>query len=134
MTTSPASACRRACTSTPQAESANGWNRWGAEVKQFAREVAEVRVVTDRLNADPSNFTMSWGGLVVLAADDDAAREKATQLGAGASTIVGGPQTVSSAIARYRDAGAEWVILGPVDSSNPDNAARIGDEVLRRVR
>lgn len=116
------------------AESANGWNRWGAEAEQFAREVAEVKTLANRLNADPYNFTMSWGGLVVLAADDDAAREKATRLSAGPSTIVGGPETVSSAIARYRDAGAEWVILGPVDSSDPDNAALIGDELLSRVR
>lgn len=116
------------------AESANGWNRWGASVDRFRAEAAEVKVLADRLNDDAANFTMSWGGLVVLGSDDDAARDKAERLGASGSAMVGGPSTIAAAIARYRDAGAEWVILGPVDSSDPINAALIGDELLRRVR
>ena len=116
------------------AESANGWNRWGADVERFGREAAEVAVLAGRLNPTPEAFTMSWGGLVVMDTDDDRAREKATRLGAGASTIVGGPSTIATALARYRDAGADWVILGPVDSSDPVNAELIGDQLLGRVR
>ena len=116
------------------ADSSSGWNRWGADVEQFAAEVAEVQTLVGRLNPDPDAFTMSWGGLVVIDRDDDTAREKATRLGAGSSTIVGGPSTISSALARYRDAGADWVILGPVDSTDPANAGLIGDEILGRVR
>ncbi|MEP6624640.1 MAG: LLM class flavin-dependent oxidoreductase [Acidimicrobiia bacterium] len=116
------------------AESAAGWNRWGADLEHFGAEAAEVQRLVERLNPDPPNFTMSWGGLAVLARDDDTAQEKAQRLGAGSSTIVGGPSTVATAVARYRDAGAEWVILGPIDSTDPDNAALIGDEILARVR
>ena len=116
------------------AEGASGWNRWGADVDQFRTEATEVQTLVDRLNPDPTDFTMSWGGLVVIARDDDTAHEKAHRLGAGPSTIVGGPSTVATAITRYRDAGADWVILGPVDSGDPANAALIGDEVLSRVR
>ncbi len=116
------------------AESAQGWNRWGADVEQFGREAAEVAALVHRLNPSPDAFTTSWGGLVVLDADDDAARAKATRLGAGPSTLVGGPRTVATALARYRDAGADWVILGPVDSSDPANAVRIGEDLRRLVR
>jgi alkanesulfonate monooxygenase SsuD/methylene tetrahydromethanopterin reductase-like flavin-dependent oxidoreductase (luciferase family) len=116
------------------ADSASGWNRWGANVDRFATEAAEVQRLVDRLNPDPTGFTMSWGGLVVVDRDDHTAAEKAGRLGAGPSTIVGGPSTVASALARYRDAGADWVILGPVDSTDPANAVLIGDDVRRRVR
>ncbi|MBK5289202.1 MAG: LLM class flavin-dependent oxidoreductase [Acidimicrobiia bacterium] len=116
------------------AESAQGWNRWGADVETFGREAAEVAALVQRLNPNPDSFTTSWGGLVVLDADDDAAQEKATRLGAGPSTLVGGPRTVATELARYRDAGADWAILGPVDSSDPTNASRIGDELRRLAR
>ena len=111
------------------AEYANGWNRWGADVDRFTGEAAQVRDLADQLNPDASTFTMSWGGLVVLGGEDDAAREKAGRLEAGRSTIVGGPQTVADAMMRYRDAGAAWVILGPIDSSDPANAALLGEDV-----
>jgi alkanesulfonate monooxygenase SsuD/methylene tetrahydromethanopterin reductase-like flavin-dependent oxidoreductase (luciferase family) len=116
------------------AESSKGWNRWGSSPEDFATEAAEVASLVRRLNPDPDSFTTSWGGLVVLGADDDAAAEKASRLGAGNGTIVGGPRTVAQTLARYRDAGAEWVILGPIDSSDPANATRIGEELCPRLR
>src|SRR5207244_5777323 len=108
------------------AEGAKGWNRWGLGTEAFALEAAEVASLVRRLNPDPDNFTTSWGGLVVLDADDDTAAAKAERLGAGRGTVVGGPRTVAQTLARYRDAGADWVILGPVDSEDPENAERLG--------
>jgi alkanesulfonate monooxygenase SsuD/methylene tetrahydromethanopterin reductase-like flavin-dependent oxidoreductase (luciferase family) len=116
------------------AEGANGWNRWGATADEFGTEAAEVRTLADRLNPTPAHFTMSWGGLVVVDRDDDAAREKADRLGASAGTIVGGFRSVAGALARYRDAGADWAIVGPVDSSDPRNAAIVGAELRPRLR
>jgi hypothetical protein len=34
---------------------------------------------------------------------------------------------VAEQIAAYAAGGAEWVILGPIGSSNPSNAAVLGD-------
>ena len=116
------------------AESSQGWNRWGVGADVFAAEANEVRVLAERLSPDPSAFTMSWGGLVVLDRDDDAARGKAELLGAGPGTIVGGHRSVAGALARYRDAGADWVILGPVDSTEVANASIIGAELRPRLR
>jgi alkanesulfonate monooxygenase SsuD/methylene tetrahydromethanopterin reductase-like flavin-dependent oxidoreductase (luciferase family) len=116
------------------AEGAKGWNRWGLDPDDFAAEAAEVDVLVRKLNPDPASFTKSWGGLVVLDADDDAAAAKATRLGAGPGTVVGGPRTVAQTLARYRDAGADWVILGPIDSADPANAQRIGQELCPRLR
>jgi alkanesulfonate monooxygenase SsuD/methylene tetrahydromethanopterin reductase-like flavin-dependent oxidoreductase (luciferase family) len=116
------------------AESARGWNRWGLRVDAFAAEAAEVASLVRKLNPDPGAFTTSWGGLVVLDADDDAAAAKAQRLGAGDGTIVGGPRQVAQTLARYRDVGADWVILGPLDSSDPVNARIIGEDLCPRLR
>ena len=103
---------------------ADGWNAWGVDVKKFAAWVSGLRAV-----AAHEPFECSWGGLVVLDTDDDRAAEKAKRLGAGAGTIVGGPATVAAALRAYANGGADWVIVAPVDSSNPDNAVRLGTEV-----
>jgi hypothetical protein len=42
---------------------------------------------------------------------------------------------VADQIAAYAAAGADWVILGPVDSSDPSNAAVLGAALdLLRLR
>ena len=64
---------------------------------------------------------------MVLDHDDDRRGEKAERLGASPGTIVGSAATVAGAYAAYVDVGAHWVIAGPVDSRNPDNAALLAD-------
>ncbi|HEX5614634.1 MAG TPA: LLM class flavin-dependent oxidoreductase [Acidimicrobiia bacterium] len=105
---------------------ADGWNRWGADTERFATEAARVRAMAP-------DAALTWGGLVVLGADDATAREKAERLGASPGTIVGAPATVAAALAPYVDAGASWVVLGPVDSSDPGNVA-LACEVREQLR
>jgi alkanesulfonate monooxygenase SsuD/methylene tetrahydromethanopterin reductase-like flavin-dependent oxidoreductase (luciferase family) len=109
------------------ASDADGWNRWGGPVERFAAQAAEVAAAAAR-----PGFECSWGGLVVMADNDARAREKAERLQARPGTIVGGAATVAAAFAGYADAGAAWVIAGPVDSREPGNAAILA-EVKRRL-
>lgn len=95
---------------------ADGWNRWGGSIAEFVSEVTVVRA------ANPT-ATLTWGGLVVVAPTDDAARAKASRLGASPDTIIGSPSTIAAAIRPYIDAGAAWIVLAPVDSADPANAA-----------
>jgi alkanesulfonate monooxygenase SsuD/methylene tetrahydromethanopterin reductase-like flavin-dependent oxidoreductase (luciferase family) len=110
------------------ASSADGWNAWGIGVEDFRAQADTVRSQAMR-----TPFTCSWSGLVVIDVDDDAAQAKARRLGAREGTIVGGPTTLAESVARYAAAGAEWIILGPVDSSDPGNAVLFG-EVADRLR
>ena len=48
--------------------------------------------------------------------------------------IVGGPERVAEALRAYVDAGAQWLMVGPIDSSDPDNARILGTEILPRLR
>jgi alkanesulfonate monooxygenase SsuD/methylene tetrahydromethanopterin reductase-like flavin-dependent oxidoreductase (luciferase family) len=116
------------------AESADGWNRWGVTVEKFTREMSEVRALVDRLSPTPTRFTPSWGGLVLLGRTQADAERKAATRSVAPDVIVGGPEQVAEQLQRYVEAGARWVILGPLDSSDPENAAILGELVMPYLR
>ncbi|HZJ27312.1 MAG TPA: LLM class flavin-dependent oxidoreductase [Acidimicrobiia bacterium] len=110
---------------------ADGWNRWGVDPATFATELASVRGLAVEAHRAPEAITPSWGGLVVLAATDRQAEEKAGRLDAGPDVLVGGVDRLVAGLGAYVDAGADWVIVGPLDSSDPENATRLGEVVSR---
>lgn len=105
---------------------ADGWNRWGGDAPRFERE---LRTVREHLEAARPRFTVSWAGLAVLGSDDAAAERKRARLDPAPGVLVGGPERIAEAVAGYRDAGADWVVLGPIDSSDADNAAVLGERI-----
>lgn len=104
------------------AEHADGWNRWGGDPDVLA---AASALMASKAVRTP--FTLSWGGLVAIGADDEAAQEKAARLDASPDVIVGGPAHVGDSLRRYADAGVDWAIAGPLDSSRPENAALLAE-------
>jgi hypothetical protein len=100
------------------------WNAWGPTPEVFAREAQLVHAVAP-------GAAITWGGLVVLGTSDDAARDKAARLHARPGTLVGAPPTVAAALRAYVDVGASWIVLGPIDSSDPTNAALIAEVRLQ---
>jgi alkanesulfonate monooxygenase SsuD/methylene tetrahydromethanopterin reductase-like flavin-dependent oxidoreductase (luciferase family) len=107
---------------------ADGWNRWGAGLERFRKQGTNLQSAAAR-----QPFTLTWGGLVVLADDDDAAAAKAERLRAGDHVFVGGPEVIAGALRAYVDAGAEWLMIGPLDASDPDNARILGEEIVPRM-
>jgi alkanesulfonate monooxygenase SsuD/methylene tetrahydromethanopterin reductase-like flavin-dependent oxidoreductase (luciferase family) len=95
------------------------WNRWGGDAATVGREAAAVR-------ATGPATRITWGGLVVLAPNDADAQAKAARIGARPGTLVGSPATVAGALEPYLEIGLDWVVLGPVDSSDVANASLIG--------
>jgi alkanesulfonate monooxygenase SsuD/methylene tetrahydromethanopterin reductase-like flavin-dependent oxidoreductase (luciferase family) len=79
---------------------ADGWNSWGSEPEQFAEQGALVREVSP-------DATLTWGGL---------ARPRDE-----------GAPALAERLRPYARAGATWIIIGPVDSSSPENAPVLGD-------
>ena len=111
------------------ARAADGWNQWGGTPDGF-----RSRATTGRTVAQRQPFVCSWGGLVVLAADDEVAGAKRQRLGVGRDVISGGPDRVAAALEPYVAGGADWLVLGPVDSADPANAALIGEQLAPRLR
>ena len=100
-------------------------NVWGVDVQRFASFARDLHAA----NADA---VATWGGLVVLGDDDQHAHDRAAQMGAPRSATVGGAHTVARQLAAYRDAGAQWCVLAPIDASNLSNAswcAAVQDEL-----
>jgi alkanesulfonate monooxygenase SsuD/methylene tetrahydromethanopterin reductase-like flavin-dependent oxidoreductase (luciferase family) len=116
------------------ADRAEGWNRWGGGPASFDAAVQRVRAELANAGRDPATFTYSWGGLAVVAPTRADAKAKRDRLGADRPDVVwGDPPQVADTIVAYAAAGADWVILGPIDSANPSNAAVLG-EAARRTR
>jgi alkanesulfonate monooxygenase SsuD/methylene tetrahydromethanopterin reductase-like flavin-dependent oxidoreductase (luciferase family) len=96
---------------------ADGWNAWGGDAEAFVREAEIVRDVHP-------GVTLTWGGVVALADTDANANALADR--ASGPVIAGTPSRVAEALVPYVEGGAQWIILGPVDSSNVENVARAG--------
>jgi alkanesulfonate monooxygenase SsuD/methylene tetrahydromethanopterin reductase-like flavin-dependent oxidoreductase (luciferase family) len=99
---------------------ADGWNVWGGSPHDLARESTLVREIAPAA-------TITWGGLVLIGDDAAAATEKANTRSLGSGVIVGAPARVADELGEYVERGAEWVIAGPIDSSDPANAALLGE-------
>jgi alkanesulfonate monooxygenase SsuD/methylene tetrahydromethanopterin reductase-like flavin-dependent oxidoreductase (luciferase family) len=110
------------------AERAGGWNRWGGGPSSFADAAERVRAEVVNAGRDRARFTFTWGGLAVLARNPAELAPKVERLRGDRPGIVrGDPPQVAAQIAAYSAAGAAWVILGPIDSSDPANAALLGE-------
>jgi alkanesulfonate monooxygenase SsuD/methylene tetrahydromethanopterin reductase-like flavin-dependent oxidoreductase (luciferase family) len=79
---------------------ADGWNSWGTEPDEFSAQGALVREIAP-------DATLTWGGL--------------------ARPLEEGAAALADRWRPYVNAGAEWIIVGPIDSSNPANAPVLGD-------
>jgi alkanesulfonate monooxygenase SsuD/methylene tetrahydromethanopterin reductase-like flavin-dependent oxidoreductase (luciferase family) len=109
---------------------ADGWNRWGGLPTSFAAATERVRAEVANAGRETATFTCTWGGLAVLGATPAEAAAKRDRLNGNRPGIVSGdPAEVAEQIGAYGAAGAEWVILGPIDSANPSNAAILGAAV-----
>ena len=103
---------------------ADGWNGWGGSAARFSADVDLVREVAPQA-------TITWGGLVLTGDDDAAADAKVATRSIADDVLVGGPARLAEQLRAYADLGAQWVILGPIDSSNVDNTGALGE--VRRL-
>jgi len=99
---------------------ADGWNGWGGTAEVFAADAKLVREVAP-------DATLTWGGLVLTGETEAAAQAKAAARSLGADVLVGGPERIAEQLEPFVQHGAEWIILGPIDSSNPENASILGE-------
>jgi alkanesulfonate monooxygenase SsuD/methylene tetrahydromethanopterin reductase-like flavin-dependent oxidoreductase (luciferase family) len=105
---------------------ADGWNTWGGTVESFAVNASRVRELAPEV-------TRTWGGLILLGRDDDHAAEKAAARRVGPEVVYGGPVRVAKRLQALDRAGAAWVIVAPVDASDPENVDVLAELVVPRL-
>lgn len=116
------------------AAEADGWNRWGGLPASFGEATERMRAEVANANRDPDTFAYTWGGLALLGSTPAEAEAKRDRLGGDRPDVVwGDPPRVAETIAGYAAAGADWVILGPIDAANPSNAELLG-QALTLIR
>ena len=110
------------------ASQADGWNCWNAPVGQFATWVSDARATRFESARAAEGFTCSWGGLALVAETEREAAEKWERLSGDTTrtdVIRGGPEQVADSLRSYAQAGAEWIVLGLLDSADIE-----GHEIL----
>lgn len=90
---------------------ADGWNAWAASPEEFAQAASAL------LDAG-RHIEPTWGGQVVVAETDEAARERLGKRNP-AQFVTGSPETVTRYLARLVDAGAEHLVLATPFASDP---------------
>ncbi len=103
---------------------ARAWNRWGGAPEEVHGQASEIRA---RTGSDRDVVATTWGGLVVLDETDTRAHDKARRLNAPTQAIVGGPEQVADRLRDYVAVGVQWIVLAPVDASNPSNVELVAD-------
>ncbi len=83
---------------------ADGWNAWGIDAARFVAQGATVHQVAPKAE-------LTWGGL--------------------ARPLEEGADALAARVRPYVDAGATWIIVGPIAASDPANAAVLGDVRVR---
>lgn len=110
------------------AAKADGWNAWGIgpdEFEHLVRTLGASMAAADRV---PGSVTPSWGGLVELRPERWADASERDDV------LSGGWDAMAEQLARYVDAGAEWLVLAPLDAADPEGVAAVGEELLPRLR
>jgi alkanesulfonate monooxygenase SsuD/methylene tetrahydromethanopterin reductase-like flavin-dependent oxidoreductase (luciferase family) len=111
----------------PVAARADGWNTWGGTPDLYRAQVVTVRSVAPAVD-------VTWGGLALLGRDDAHAAAKAAGRALAPDVVSGGPELAAQQLCAYARAGASWAVLGPIDSSDPENATILGEAIAPLVR
>ncbi len=107
------------------AEVAEGWNVWGGEPARLAEEAAETRSWAN------GPFTVSWGGVVLLAPDRPSLEAALARRGSRKGVIAGVPEEVAEQLAAFVEAGADELVLSLLPSDEPEASWRLFAERVR---
>jgi alkanesulfonate monooxygenase SsuD/methylene tetrahydromethanopterin reductase-like flavin-dependent oxidoreductase (luciferase family) len=108
--------------------SADGWNGWGGTPKRFAQDAQQVLSY-----ANGRAVELSWGGVVLLRATDQEAKQVA-QGRTGGARLWGGPERIAARLRDFASAGAGHLIVTLPNAADPQAYELFGGPVAERLR
>ncbi len=94
---------------------ADGWNQWGGGLRTFRAQAEDLRIAAARATRSRSRGAGSW--CWVPPTRRRTTRRPGSRRARGRSSA--GPSASPTRLREFADAGAEWIIVGPVDSVEP---------------
>lgn len=122
------------------ARAADGWNAWNLDVDEFRRLAAATRQARAALveeGREAGEFACSWGGLVLVgdSGADATARLRSRAGGADRDDVIhGSVERVADRLARVVEAGAAWIVVALLDSSDLDAHRVLAEAVAPALR
>jgi alkanesulfonate monooxygenase SsuD/methylene tetrahydromethanopterin reductase-like flavin-dependent oxidoreductase (luciferase family) len=119
---------------------AHAWNVWGVTPDELAAGLADVRAAAEAAGRDPAEVRATWGGQVLVDADEAAARERYAAWSSGRDpsaaeqVLAGDAATVAAALAALGEAGAAWCVLSFVGGEAARMRALLADAAGLRLR
>jgi F420-dependent oxidoreductase-like protein len=110
---------------------ADEWNSWTTP-DELAHKVKVLRAHCEDLGRDPSEIHVSTQALLFLSTDESWLATK-RQAPAGPPVIVGTPSEVAEIVARYRDAGADELIVPDFTLGSLSNRKQTYDLFMQEV-
>lgn len=92
------------------AKHADQWNAWTTP-ELLAHKLSVLREHCEQVGRDPGAIHVSTQALLYLSTDEAWVREQREQSPAGPPVIAGTPREVADIVARYREAGADELII-----------------------
>ena len=98
----------------------DAWNGWGRTPEELAAGLAEARRAAEAAGRDPAAVAGTWGGQVLVAADNHEAEARLAAWGGDrppaevTRVLAGDPDAVLARLCALADAGAVWCVLAPV--------------------
>jgi alkanesulfonate monooxygenase SsuD/methylene tetrahydromethanopterin reductase-like flavin-dependent oxidoreductase (luciferase family) len=114
------------------ARAGDGWNGWGLSADAFAERAESLAVLAREANRDPTELTVSWGGIVLVGQDAaDLAALEADRVRGGLPMDVwrGTADDLRRFAGALGRAGASWFICVP---AGPADRLEVVAESLRR--
>lgn len=114
-----------AATLAVAAAGADSVNIWGVDAERVAATTAAMK---------PHGVEVTWGGQVLVGADDAAAATLLAETGDRPGLVHGSVKSVTEQLAAFADAGATWAVCAPIGAHRTERHVELLTEVARALQ